>query len=174
MLMDGKIIMNEIVWDSQKIREFISIYKIPPAPGNYWYDSKSGLYGLTGQPGSGFLYAGHDFGIVALKASNGNTGVVFNGRELPQEEWLLLCQIIANTIWPGHYWLDAQGNAGMEGNSIPLINLFMAIQNNFHQQKSNGGDNFWSTRFSAGNSTANGSAGYVSVPGYGPVGYGIG
>jgi len=36
-----------------------------------------------------------------------------------------------------------------------------------------GGDNTWSTRFSAGNYDNDNSRGYVSVPGYGPVGYGF-
>ena len=35
------------------------------------------------------------------------------------------------------------------------------------------GDNFWSTCFSAGNSNAQNTQGYVSVPGHGPVGYGL-
>ena len=35
------------------------------------------------------------------------------------------------------------------------------------------GDNFWSTRFSAGNYDSNNQRGYVSVPGYGPIGYGF-
>jgi hypothetical protein len=34
-------------------------------------------------------------------------------------------------------------------------------------------DQFWSTGFSAGNSNADNSEGYVSVPGYGPVSYGM-
>ena len=36
----------------------------------------------------------------------------------------------------------------------------------------NGGDNFWTSRFSAGNYDAQSGSGYVSVPGYGPVGFG--
>jgi hypothetical protein len=36
-----------------------------------------------------------------------------------------------------------------------------------------GGDNFWSTRFSAGNYNEDNSVGYVSVPGVGPVSYGM-
>ena len=36
-----------------------------------------------------------------------------------------------------------------------------------------GGDNFWSSMLGAGNSNADNTQGYVSVPGYGPVGYGF-
>jgi hypothetical protein len=35
------------------------------------------------------------------------------------------------------------------------------------------GDNFWSTPFSAGNHDPGNQRGYVSVPGVGPVGYGL-
>ncbi|MEM9800229.1 MAG: hypothetical protein AAGA20_07885 [Planctomycetota bacterium] len=34
-------------------------------------------------------------------------------------------------------------------------------------------DSFWSTGFSAGNHDAQSGAGYVGVPGHGPVGYGM-
>lgn len=40
-------------------------------------------------------------------------------------------------------------------------------------QPGSGGENFWSTRFSAGNSNAQNTQGYVSVPGHGPVGNGF-
>ena len=41
------------------------------------------------------------------------------------------------------------------------------------QQASFCDDNFWSTSFSAGNYNADNTEGYVSVPGYGPVDYGM-
>ena len=70
------------------------------------------------------------------------------------------------------YWLDKNGNAGLEGNPMPLENLYLAAQRNNYAGAGSGGDNFWSTRFSAGNSNSQNTHGYVSVPGNGPVGYG--
>lgn len=65
-----------------------------------------------------------------------------------------------------------QGKVGEE-NSIAVVNLFAAARKNSYSGQGGGGNNFWSSRFGAGNSSADGSQGYVSVPGYGPVGYGF-
>ncbi len=165
------VLVNGVALTAQQLQVFQKTYGIIPKPGDYWYDRVSGLYGMMGYPALGFLYAGHDFAPLASNVSNGNTGVFINGRQLPQSEWLLLSQIIGAYVQQGRYWLNSQGFAGYEGNPNPTLNLFLlAQQNNFQGGNSNNGDNFWSSRFSAGNSSGN--SGYVSVPGYGPVGYG--
>ena len=76
-------------------------------------------------------------------------------------------------IQMGSYWLDEKGNAGYEGNPTPLVNLYLAARQNAYQGRGSTGDNFWSSRFSAGNYDSGNQRGYVSVPGYGPVGYGF-
>lgn len=169
----GTVIINNSVLSIQQIQEIKTRYGVEPKPGNYWYDSVSGLYGVTGYPSYGFMYPGHNFGTLSRNASAGNTGVIINGRELPQIEWAIWSYILGYYIQPGRYWFDAQGNAGYEGNSIPVVNLFIAAQRNSYSGKGGSGDNFWSSRFGAGNSNADNSQGYVSVPGYGPVGYGF-
>ncbi len=166
------VIINNIILSAQQLAEFENTYGQKPKPGNYWYDKVCGLYGITGQPALGFMYPGHDLGVLARNASNGNSFVLINDRELTEFEWMMLSQLTGATVMPGSYWLDAQGNAGMQGNPFPLVNLFMAAQQRVHLAGGAGGDNFWSTRFSAGNAYSDGSAGYVSVPGYGPVGWG--
>ena len=173
--MSDTVIFNDITLSADQLAEFEKTYGQQPKPGQYWYDKMSGLYGIAGQPALGYMYPGHELGMLAKKASNGNTKVLINGRELSLIEYNTLCQILGTIVFPGSYWLDAQGNAGMQGNPYPMVNLFMAAQQNAYRGggQSGGGDNFWSSRFSAGNSTADGSAGYVSVPGYGPVGYGM-
>lgn len=119
------------------------------------------------------MLPGHTFGALERNASNGQTGVFVNGRELPQNEWAVWSYMIGYWIQPGAYWLDNNGNAGYEGNPTPVINLYAAAQQNAYNGQGGSGDNFWSTRFSAGNSDSNNQRGYVSVPGYGPVGYGF-
>ena len=148
-------------------------YRVRPRPGDYWYDPRSGLYGVKGYGAYGFMYPGHDFGKPAREVSGGDTGVLVNGRELPKMEWLVWSQMLGTIIQPGAYWLDANGNAGYEGIDVPTVNLFAAAKQNAYTGASGTGDNFWSTRFGAGNSNADNSQGYVSVPGYGPVGYGF-
>lgn len=168
----NQIIINGIVLSEAQINEIEKTYKIKPRPGNYWYDPKSGLYGVVGYPAYSFMLAGHDFGKLDRKASNGNTGVIINGRELPQSEWIVWSRLLGYWIQPGSYWLDQNGNAGYEGNPIPVVNLYVAAQRNAYTGRG-GGDNFWTSRFSAGNYDSGGQRGYVSVPGHGPVGYGF-
>ena len=168
----NQIIINGIVLSDAQVNEIEKTYNIKPRPGNYWYDPKSGLYGVVGYPAYSFMLAGHGFGKLDRKASNGNTGVIINGRELPQSEWVVWSQLLGYWIQPGSYWLDQNGNAGYEGNPIPVVNLYVAAQRNAYTGRS-GGDNFWTSRFSAGNYDSGGQRGYVSVPGHGPVGYGF-
>jgi hypothetical protein len=167
------VVINNSVLTKEQIGELVKRYGIEPKPGNYWYDPVSGLFGVTGYPSYGFMYPGHKFGILKRNASSGNTGVLLNGRELPQSEWAVFSYVIGYYVQPGSYWMDERGNVGYEGNSSPVLNLFVLARQNGYSGKGSGGDNFWSSRFSAGNSNADNSQGYVSVPGYGPVGYGF-
>ncbi|HRX95658.1 MAG TPA: hypothetical protein P5514_01830 [Bacteroidales bacterium] len=167
------VIINGQLLSEVQITEIEIKYGIRPVPGNYWYDKVSGLYGAVGYAAFGFMYPNHDFGQVSRNASAGNTGVIMNGRELPMDEWAVWSYIVGYYIQPGDYWLDDKGNAGYTGYDMPLVNLFTAARQNAYNGQGNGGDNFWSSRFSAGNSNADNTQGYVSVPGYGPVGYGF-
>lgn len=171
--------INGIVLTESQLSEMGMLYGQRPTPGDYWYDARSGLYGLIGQPCAGTIAAGHKFGNVPRDASRGDSGVLLNGRELPVGEWLFLSQVSGTPVQPGSYWLDSAGNAGVEGIDVPLINLFLVAQQLQARMQGRagggggGGDNFWSTTLSAGNCNADNSVGYVSVPGYGPVGYGF-
>ena len=168
-----QVIINGITLSAQQILEMEQAYGAKPITGNYWYDTNSGLYGVVGYPSYGFMLADYDLGELQANASNGDSPVFVNKRQLPQSEWLVWSYLLGYMIQPGRYWLDANGNAGLEGNPIPLENLYLAAQRNNYMGAGSGGDNFWSTRFSAGNSNAQNTQGYVSVPGHGPVGYGF-
>jgi hypothetical protein len=169
----GELVINGLQISAEQQAQLEATYGLAPRPGRYWYDTRSGLYGAVGYQAFGFMYPGHEFGTLDRDASQGNTGVFVNGRELPESEWLIWSYMLGTPIQLGAYWLDGQGNAGYEGSSIPLVNLYVAAQQNAYSGQGGSGDNFWSTRFSAGNSNADNSQGYVSVPGYGPVGYGF-
>ena len=111
-------------------------------------------------------------GALAANASRGQTNVFVNGRNLPQSEVMVLSALWGTYIQPGRYWLDGTGNVGYEGVPIPVGNLYALVQAQ-GGMGGGGGDNFWNSRFSAGNYNADNTQGYVSVPGYGPVGYGF-
>ena len=165
-----KISVNGIALTDTQISALAKLSGRTPTPGDYWYDTRSGLYGLSGQASAGVMQSGLAFGTLTKNASNGTTNVLIKGRELNQTEWTLLSQLVGTTVQRGSYWLDANGNAGLEGSAAPLVNLYTAGQVSANR---GGGDNFWTSRFSAGNSNADNSQGYVSVPGVGPVGYGF-
>jgi hypothetical protein len=170
----GAVVINGAALTRRQSEEFVQRYGVAPVPGSYWYDSKSGLWGLAGQAAAGFLLAGHDFGALARNASNGNTSIFLNGREMPQGE-VLVFGALAGPIAPGRYWLDGQGNYGYEGMAIPVGNLYVmaAAAGSYGGGGGGGGDNFWSSRFARGNSSADNSMGYVSIPGTGTVTYGM-
>jgi len=169
----GRITINGVSLSEKQIAELEQRYRIKPIPGNYWYDSRSGLYGVMDFPAYGFMLPGHHYGKLGSDVSNGNTGIFVNGRHLPQSEGIVWSQLLGYMIQPGRYWLEANGNAGYEGNPIPTTNLYVAAQSNAYQGSGGEGDNFWSSRFSAGNYDSGNQRGYVSVPGHGPVGYGF-
>ncbi len=169
----GTVKINGVTLSQDQINGLHQAYGAKPLPGNYWYDAKSGLYGVIGFQAFGFMRPGHEFGKPDPNASRGNTGVFVNGRQLPQSEWGIWSQILGYMIQPGRYWLDANGNAGYEGNPIPTENLYLAAQRNAYRGGGHGGSDTWSSRFSSGGYDSGGERGYVSVPGYGPVGYGF-
>ena len=94
-------------------------------------------------------------GLISRPAQAG-TGVIVNGRALSVPQLIAVSRALGYVPNPGFYWYDPRtGNYGQLGGA------------------SGGGDRFWSSSFSAGNSTPDNSQGYVSVPGYGPVSYGM-
>ena len=173
LMIKEKVLINGITLTNEQLSEFEKTYGAKPQPGNYWYDTNSGFYGVIGFQAYGFMLPDHDFGTIKRNASNGDSGVVVNGRELPQTEWAIWSQILGYWIQPGFYWLDQYGNAGYEGFPTPVVNLYVAAQQNAYGGAGGSGDNFWSSRFGAGNYDSGNQRGYVSVPGYGPVGYGF-
>src|SRR4051812_43235097 len=111
-----------------------ALYGYAPPLGRYWYDSRSGAWGMEGGGTAGFILPGHSFGPLARDASNGNTGVLINGRELNLEEAVVL-QRTFGAIYRGRWWLDGRtGYWGAEGNPRPLGNIISALQAQQPQQ----------------------------------------
>ncbi len=104
-------------------------YGVPLQPGNFWYDSRSGMWGYWGREVAGLLKPGHDFGPLPANASNGNTGIFINGRQLNTAEVIFFQNLLGVPMQPGRAWLDGvTGNIGLEGNPIPLVNLVSLVQ----------------------------------------------
>lgn len=110
------VFVNGTELTGRQLQALMATYRVAaPPPGRYWYDSRSGAWGLEGHETAGFLLPGHDFGLLAANASAGHTGVFINGRELNIVEALTL-QRSFGAVYRGRRWLDGRtGYWGAEG-----------------------------------------------------------
>ena len=136
---DGLVIINGRPLSESQIQQLRTTYGSVAPPGRYWYDSRSGMWGLEGHEAAGLVRPGHDFGPLSPQASRGNTGVFINGREINMAE-AAFYQRLAGRVYQGRWWLDGQGNVGLEGNPVPLGNIVAAIQ---QSQKNAQKGGFW-------------------------------
>jgi hypothetical protein len=133
-------------------------------PGHYWYDARSGLYGKVGFEAAGYIHTGLDFGPLAPNASNGNTGIFINGREINMTEAMFF-QRIAGGIFQGRWWLDGEtGNVGMEGMPMPMANLTAALQQTQFDRSGYGGYRWRNHIHNLRDGHDNGCA-WVNIPG---------
>jgi hypothetical protein len=95
-------------------------------PGDYWYDTVSGLWGYAGGPSQGVTQAGLQAPPLTADASGGGTNIFINGREIHPQEYYYLVSLYG-TVQLGRYWLDATGNVGFEGGPA-IANLRTAAQ----------------------------------------------
>lgn len=153
-----------------QVQQLRAIYGYVAPPGQYWYDTKSGLYGVMGWEAAGFMQPGHDFGPLPANASNGNTGVFINGRQINMAE-AMYCQRIFGAVYQGRWWLDGRtGNLGAEGSPVPIANVYMALQNSQRSsQGGSGGGYGWHSKITGASGGSDGKCSYVNIPGSGSV-----
>ncbi|EEF43335.1 extra-large guanine nucleotide-binding protein 1 isoform X2 [Ricinus communis] len=85
-------------------------------PGNYWYDKVSGFWGKEGQKPCQIIspqltIGGH----IKRDASNGNTNIMINNREITKVELLMLQLVGVKCEGTNHFWVDADGSYQEEG-----------------------------------------------------------
>jgi len=139
-------------------------------PGRYWYDPRSGLWGVEGWETAGFFRPNHNLGPLATTASRGDSGIFLNGRQLNGREAFYFEQILGpGRDYRGRWWLDGwTGGLGLEGDARPLINMFQMFQARATPpQNGRGKAHSWSSTFGYGGS--DGECSYVNIPGSGSV-----
>lgn len=121
------VFINGAPLRDEQLQSIEQAYRARVPDGRYWYDRVCGAWGMEGGPQVGIPVAGLDLGSpLRADASNGNTGVFVNGRELHALDVQRLSALVG-TVIPGRRWVDAQGNFGPEGRP-PLGNLFLIAQ----------------------------------------------
>jgi hypothetical protein len=93
-------------------------------PADYWYDRRTGAWGVTGGPTRGFILPDLELGggRLATDASGGGTQVFINGRELHPQDVFILQSCLPLPVQRGRYWVGANGIGGYEGGP-PMFNL---------------------------------------------------
>jgi len=164
------VFINQRELSPRQVAELVAMYRFPPPRGRFWYDSRSGLYGVWGREAAGYIRPGHDFGALAAEASSGHTGVFINGRQINDVELAFLQQLFSGQVRQGRVWLDGRTwNIGAEGNPMPIANLAVALQ---QAQQVRGGRQ-WGWRDGSGATmSSDGNCTMMAVPGA-PV-YGTG
>ena len=119
--------VNGTALTAEQVKTLTVRYRTPIAAGEYWYDARTGLWGIAGGPAAGFLMPGEQIGgVLQANASGGGTQVFVNGRELHIEDVRNLDKLFAlygTRTLPGRYWSDANGSFGREGEALPLGNF---------------------------------------------------
>ncbi|KAJ8451155.1 hypothetical protein Cgig2_026964 [Carnegiea gigantea] len=98
----------------------------PIQPGDYWYDSKAGFWGVMGHRCLGIIPPSiQEFSNFPMpeNCSDGDTGVYVNGRELHKKDLDLLASRGLPTMSDKRYIIDISGKVVEEGTRVFVVNL---------------------------------------------------
>jgi hypothetical protein len=154
---EDSVIVNGQALAPAAVRALERAYRVPIAPGRYWYDARSGAWGVEGGPIAGQMMPGLKLGgALRADASRGTSRVFINARELTVAEVGALAQACRTPVQRGRYWVDAQGVGGLEGGP-PIFNLAACAP------RSGGGSSTRTYCDEAGNCSSHGLWGWIST-----------
>lgn len=158
---DRSVVINGVSLDDATLAALEGTYGVVIQDARYWYDPTCGAWGFEGGPGVGLILPGLDLGgPLTADASNGDTGVFVNGRELHQMDVMALMPLVGPVV-PGRYWLDAWGYVGLEGGPA-LVNLVQLAQAQYAQSGgAGGGSSFYRSDITGHGAGSSGGTSYV-------------
>jgi hypothetical protein len=105
----GRVVVNGIALPPARLERLENRHGIVVAPGTYWYDRRSGLWGLAGGPSLGQIPPRLRLGgKLQTDASGGRTAVRVNGRSLHPVE-LAFLESRLGAIPAGRYAVNPNG-----------------------------------------------------------------
>lgn len=121
---------------------------------------------MWGHEAAGYIKPGHQFAALPANASNGDTGVFINGRQINMTEAMFF-QRIFGAVYQGRWWLDGTtGNVGQESNPMPLANIVVALQQAQRAGGGGGGGGYrWRDEINRASGGAEGGCVWVNMPG---------
>jgi hypothetical protein len=153
------VVVNGQALPAATVRSLEQAYRVPIAPGRYWYDAVSGAWGREGGPIAGQMMPALRLGgPLAPDASRGNSQVFINGRELMAGEVWALQQACRTPVLRGRYWVNSLGVGGVEGGPA-IFNLAACGQSS----GKSGGSSTRTYCDSGGNCSSHGLWGWIGT-----------